>query len=270
MSPELCEKLGVTVLPLSINFSGHIYKDGFDLGHTEFYEMLRKARKLPTTSQINPGEFEAAFRRELADGSDIVGIFLSSGLSGTFQSAHIAATAVSPDRIFLVDSRVVSFGMGILIGEAVKMRDSGQHTASGIAKELQRLALRMRILAVVDTLKYLKMGGRVTAGEAAVGGVLGITPVVQLYGGTASVIGKVRGEKAALKAILDYMKKYKPDYRYPFGFGHADAEEKMKHAIRCIKPYIGNTPIYTGRVGSAIGTHTGPGVFAVGYIAAGE
>ena len=263
---ERWAELGITVIPLTINFNGRIYKDGYDLGHREFYEKLEKTHKLPTTSQVNPGEFEVAFENELGEGDEIIGIFLSSELSGTFQSAHIAANAVCPERIFVVDSRVASFGLALLVLEAVKMRDSGKYTAAEMAKTLQKLALRIRLVGVVDTLKYLKMGGRLSSGAAAVGSALGITPLLQVYDGSVSVIGKVRGEKGGLKALQNYMTKHVPDFRYPIAYGHSNAQERLERTVKYLKTYTGNTPIYTSWIGSVIGTHTGPGVIAVAYV----
>lgn len=260
------KKLGITVVPLTVNFGGRVYKDGYDLGHREFYEKLENASVLPKTSQVNSGEFELVFEDAVKDGGEVVGIFISSELSGTLQSAQIAANEVCPERIFIVDSRVASFQLGILVMEAVKMRDSGAYTASEIAQTIQKLALRMRIFAVVDTLKYLKMGGRISQGAAVIGGMLGITPLMQVYEGKIEAIGKVRGERAGFQALLAQMKKYPPDFRYPVGFGHSNDQAKMERAIEFFKDYTGDAPVYKSWIGSVIGTHTGPGVIAVGYV----
>ena len=195
-------QLGVDVLPLTLNFAGHIYKDGIDLTHAQFYEKLAKSSKLPTTSQINPGEFAQYFEKCVAAGDEVVGIFLSGELSGTYQSAMIAANEVSPDRIFPVDSRCTTFAMGLLVREAVRMRDSGQYRGAEIAKAIALLAKRVRLFAVIDTLKYLKMGGRLDAKTGFVGELLGVKPVIAVTDGKVEVIGKTRGETGYGKALL--------------------------------------------------------------------
>ena len=259
-------QLGVDVLPLTLNFAGHIYKDGIDLTHAQFYEKLAKSSKLTTTSQINPGEFAQYFEKCVAAGDEVVGIFLSGELSGTYQSAMIAANEVSPDRIFPVDSRCTTFAMGLLVREAVRMRDSGQYRGAEIAKAIALLAKRVRLFAVIDTLKYLKMGGRLDAKTAFVGELLGIKPVIAVTDGKVEVIGKTRGETGYGKALLKQFQLSKPDYHYGVAFGHANAPEKLKNCMTFFAPHLQPTQIYSGNVGSAIGTHTGPGVVGMAYI----
>ncbi|MGE4484761.1 MAG: DegV family protein [Oscillospiraceae bacterium] len=260
--------LDLTVLSLTINFGARVFKDGRDLSHADFYDMLAKAQKLPTTSQVNPGEFEDVFTKYVEQGDEIVGIFIASDLSGTMQSALIAANAVDPEKIFIVDSRSASFGMALLIREAARMRDTGKYTAAEIARTVQKLALRLRIYAVVDTLKYLKMGGRISGGAAAIGGLLGILPVVEVYNGKVQSIDKTRGEKGGKKALLQLFQKYEPDFEYGVAFGHSNVPDRMKAYMDYFRPHIPVTmrSIHTSGIGSVIGTHTGPGVVGVAFI----
>lgn len=262
------EELGIDVIPLTINFDGRIYKDGVDLTQEQFYAKLEKVSKLPTTSQINPGEFGQYFQSCLDSGDDVVGIFLSSGLSGTYQSAVIAANEVGPDRIFPVDSRSFSFGTALLIREAVRMRNDGQYKAADIAKAIALLSRRLKLYAVVDTLKYLKMGGRLDAKTAFVGELLGIKPVAEVVDGKIEIVGKVRGDSAFIKALYKKFQEVPPDFRYGFAFGHSNCPEKLEACRKFFAPYLETDQIICCNVGSVVGTHTGPGDVAIAYIQA--
>lgn len=257
--------LGLRVLPLTVNFGTRVYRDGLDLEPRAFYEMLEKAAKLPTTSQINPGAFQDLFEDLTANGDYVVGLFLSSDLSGTAHSAMIAANAVCPERIFVVDSRSVSLGLGILVREAVRLRDASQLDAAQLAKHLQKLALRIRVYSVVDTLKYLKLGGRLSVGSAAIGGLLGIQPVIRVYGGVVEAVGKIRGEKAGMKFLEQKLKAHPPALNLPIGLGHAAAREKLERYTQHLKPILRGGVLHAGWIGTVIGAHAGPGVVGIAY-----
>lgn len=257
--------LGLHVLPLTVNFGARVYRDGLDLEPAAFYERLEKASKLPTTSQINPGAFQDLFEDLTENGDYVVGIFLSSDLSGTAHSAMIAANAVCPERIFVVDSRSVSLGLGILVREAVRLREAEGMTAGQLARQLQKLALRVRVYAVVDTLKYLKMGGRLSAGTAAIGGLLGIQPVIRVHGGVVEAVGKIRGDKAGMKFLEQRLKAHPPALDLPVGFGHAAAREKLERYVQYLKPQLRGGAYAAGWIGTVIGAHAGPGVVGIAY-----
>ena len=120
---------------------------------------------------------------------------------------------------------------------------------------------------MVDTLKYLKMGGRLSPAAALLGGALGITPVLCLQEGAIAPVGKVRGEEAGKKALLDLIQKGNPDPAYGIAFAHADAPERLERYLEYILPHLGDMPVYRGSIGAAIGAHTGPGVVGVSFIA---
>ena len=174
LSPERQKALGVEVVPLSVHFGAESFRDGVDLSNAEFYERLRGAETLPTTAQVNPEEFISRFQDHVGAGDQVVGIFLASQLSGTCQSALIARGIVDEANIFVVDSTTVTFGLGLLVEMAAQLRDAGL-SAPEIAAQVEQLAGRLRFYAVVGTLKYLKMGGRISGTAAVVGGMLGIT-----------------------------------------------------------------------------------------------
>ena len=266
LKKEECLSMGIEVLPLTIHFKEETYLDGIDLTPAKFYEKMRHADKLPTTSQVNPGQFEQAFIPYIESGDDILVITISSQLSATMQSAMIAAQAVCPERIHLVDSLSASFGAALLIRHAVKLRDTNKYTAAEIAGEINKLVPRLRLYAVVDTLKYLKMGGRLSGSAAFIGGALGITPIIEVIDGKVESIGKVRGEKAGMRALQEYIQKFRLDEAYGIGFGNADDPAKMDRYIEFLKPELGDAEIFTGDLGSVIGAHIGPGVVGLAYI----
>lgn len=266
INAEEQKNLGIEVLPLSITFGQKVYKDGIDLSHSQFYRLLEKSTKLPTTSQINPGEFSMYFKKYMENGDDVIGIFLSSELSGTFQSARIAANAINPEHIFTIDSGTGSFGTALLIKEAVRLRDSGEYTAAEIVTKIQRLVSRLRIYAVVDTLKYLKMGGRIGTYTNIIGTALKICPIVEVYCGKLAVVSKSRGEKGGFNELLKQLNNYSVDYSYGVAFGHSDSPERLQRCVEFLKPHLQTNDIYIGSLGSVIGTHTGPGVVGIAFI----
>lgn len=258
---EYVKKYDVEVVPLSVIFDGVSYKDGIEITKEEFYKKLEKSKELPSTSQVNPADFEEVFRKYVDEGDSILGIFLSSKLSGTYQSALIAAEAVGGD-IHIVDSQSATLGISILILEAVKMREEGK-SAEEIAEKLNNLADRVRLVALVSTLKYLKKGGRISGAAAAMGGILNICPIVELKHGEISPIGKIRGNKGFPKFLEEYFEKNPLDENYGFAFGHTECEDKMNEVIDIFakgKKYI------MGEIGAIVGTHAGPGAVGIVYI----
>lgn len=268
LSPQRREAIGVDVIPLSVQFGQEIFRDGVDITNAEFYDRLSKAETLPTTSQINPEVFAALFRKYLDQGDEIVGIFISGAMSGTCQSALIARDMVDgEDKIHIVDSRTVTFALGLLVEVAASLRDQGL-SAGELAARLEALAGRVRLLAVVDTLKYLKMGGRISTATAVVGGLLGISPIITIENGLVEGIGKARGRKAAFQWIAKRMEKEAPDLSLPVGFGHSNAPEAMAECQAFFASAIAGATVFTSDIGSVVGTHAGPGATGIVYFRA--
>ena len=169
---------------------------------------------------------------------EIVGIFISGAMSGTCQSALIARDMVDgEDRIHVVDSRTVTFALGLLVEVAATLRDQGL-SAKELAAKLEELAGRLRLLAVVDTLKYLKMGGRISTASAVVGALLNINPIITIENGLVEGIGKARGRKAAFQWIAKRMEKEAPDLSLPVSFGHTNAPEAMAECVQVPAKYL--------------------------------
>lgn len=236
-----------------------------DLSNAEFYERLRNAQTLPTTSQINPDAFVSAFQAALDRGNQVVAIVVSSELSGTFQSAVIAKEMLNSEDIFVVDSRQVALSLNLLVTEAARLRDEGK-SAAEIAKAATELREKIRLYAVVDTLKYLKMGGRISAATAVVGGVLGITPIVAVKDGKVESAGKTRGRKAGVQWIREQANSEELDFSCPLALGHTGCVEALDAVAEGFSDLMPKfTSVFSCEIGAVVGTHAGPGAAGVAY-----
>lgn len=265
-TPEAAAQLQVEVLPIPIRFGETEYLDRHNLSVTEFYHKLETVDQLPTTSQINPFQFAAAFQPFLDAGDEVVGIFLSSGLSGTFQSAQAAQQMLQSDSLYLVDSLNAALGQHLLVQIAVRLRNQGV-SAQEIAAQITALSKKTRVLACVKTMKYLAMGGRVSAAAAKIGGVLGITPMVAIIDGKVEAVGKVRGQKAAIRWIQQRLTQEPADNHYPVVFSHSCNETGREELAQALTATLPNSDYLYNDLGCTIGTHIGPGAIGIAYIA---
>lgn len=257
----------LTVLPMCISFGEEQYLDGVDLSHRQFYEKLIEGETLPTTSQIAPGQFEDAFRAAVDAGEAVVAVVLSAKLSGTWQSASIAAESF-PGRIFVVDSENATIGERILVERALELMDQGLEAAD-IAARLEEEKKDIRLVALLDTLEYLKRGGRISPAIAMVGGILSIKPVVAVQEGEVVMLGKARGSKNGSNLLVQEIEKTGGvDFSRPHLLGYAGLNDMLlqKYIEDSSELWAGHTdslPIAT--VGGTIGTHVGPGAIAVAF-----
>lgn len=268
ISPLMGNEKNVDILPLKVLINGEEFRDGFDITSHEFFQKLRVAKDLPTTSQVNPEGFFEVFKKHISNGDDVVCITLAAGISGTYQSAVIAKDMLESgsERVYVVDSTQATFGSRILVEHAIKMRDDGA-SAKEIADKIEELKQRVVFLGIVDTLKYLKMGGRLSGAAAALGGLLNIKPIVALKDGAIDSVGKVRGQQAAFDFCLNTLKKQPLDTDYPLSIAHADAEDFFEKFILFMNDNGYNTDnAYKGEIGCVIGTHAGPGCVGIAYI----
>nr|WP_326127290.1 DegV family protein [uncultured Oscillibacter sp.] len=257
----------VTVLPMTLAFGEEQFLDGVDLTHRQFYEKLIEGDVLPTTSQINPAQFEEAFRQSVEAGEDVVAVLLSARLSGTCQSARIAAEAF-PGRVFVVDSENAAIGEQVLVRRALTLMDQGLDAAA-IAGQLERERGDIRLVALLDTLEYLKRGGRISPSVALVGGLLSVKPVIAVEHGEVVMLGKARGSKNGNNLLVQEIRKTGGvDFDRPYLLGYTGLEDSL------LQKYIADSaalwedhtaalPIST--IGGTIGTHVGPGAVAVAF-----
>ena len=188
----LCVKERVTAVPLSVRFGDKEYLDGVTISAETFYEKLTGCEMLPTTSQPTPAAFEDAYREAIEAGDEVLCITISSKLSGTYQSATIAAEEF-PGKVFVADSRTAALASGVLAEYALQLAEEGLG-AEEILRKLMETRKKVRLYAIVDTLEYLKKGGRLSSAVAVVGGVLNIKPVICVdEAGEIKVAGTARG-----------------------------------------------------------------------------
>lgn len=263
LTPQVRER--VVVVPLTVHFGEEEFVDGIDLTGAEFYEKLAVSPVLPTTSQASPYAFSAAFGQAVADGEEVIAITVSSRLSGTYQSAVIAAEDY-PGSVHVVDSRNIALGSAILTEYALRLVDEGR-SAEEIVSLLEAARERIRLMAVVDTLEYLQRGGRLSKTAAIAGGLLSIKPVITLVDGEIKVIAKGRGNKQANALMNQQVRTAGIDTAMPMMLGYTGTSSNL---LECYCSECGDLwPEGTPRsvVCGVVGTHAGPGAVALAFFA---
>ncbi len=269
ITKEKADALGLDLMPLKTIFGDEEYLDGVTLSHHEFYEKLIESGIFPTTSQIPPHEFEHKFKEIKEAGDTAVVITLSSLLSGTYQSAHLALDGYE-DCIHLVDSKNLCIGEQNLVMYAIRLRDQGC-SAEEIVSELEDKKSKICVLAVFDTLEYLKRGGRLSSTAAWAGNLLSIKPVISVEKGEIVILGKARGSKNGNNLLIQQVAAHGGiDFTMPHCLGYTGLDDTMLQkylkdsaSLWDGKVAIEDIPIST--VGSTIGTHAGPGAIAVSF-----
>lgn len=256
----------VTVLPMTITFGDTPYQDGVNLSHQEFYERLIENGELPTTSQIPPYDFEAAIKEALSQGNEVIVITMSAKLSGTYQSACIAASEAD-GKVYVVDSENVTVGERALVEYALQLKDQGMDAPS-IAEKLEAEKKNIHLIALLDTLEYLKKGGRVSKAVAFAGGILSIKPVVAIEDGEVTILGKARGSKQGNNFLVQKIKECGIDFSKPYFLGYTGLNDTLlqKYIEDSKDLWAEHTQSLTvSTVGGTIGTHAGPGAIAVAF-----
>lgn len=264
------EKLGVELLPMEIRFGEESYFDGVDLSHRQFFEKLIESADFPKTSQINEYRFTSAFEKLTANGDQVIAITISSKLSGTFACAKKAAKRF-PGRVFAVDSLNAATGERILCDLALRLIENASDAAA-VAASLNEYKKKIRVLAVVDTLKYLRKGGRISSVTAFAGEMLAVKPVVSVVDGEVKLVGKAIGSKRSNNLLMQLVQKCGGiDFTMPYGLMYSGlSDEYLKKYVEDSRPlWEGQVkspdlmPVYL--IGSTIGTHVGPNAVGVAF-----
>ena len=259
---------GIAVAPLKIIFPDGEYVQGRDLTAVGFYEKLIESTEIPRTSQVAPFEFAQLFEQAVCAGDDVVCITLSSALSGTYESALAAAEGFE-GRVFVVDSKSVTIGEHLLVERAVQLREEGlcaRELAGALAVERERIT----VVAALDTLEYLRKGGRISGAVAFAGGMLNIKPVIGLVDGAVELLGKARGSKQGNNLLrTKVFEAGGIDFTRPVRLGYTGLSDSL------LRKYLRDSAdLYEGRIegelpvthiGAVIGTHAGPGAVAVSF-----
>ena len=257
-----------TVVPLSIRFGEETFVDGVTIDHQRFYEKLVESDVMPTTSQATPHDFEERYRQVREAGEEAVVLTIASKLSGTYQSAVIAAQDYP--EIQVVDSNNVAIASGILAEYALQLADQGLD-AKTIAQELTAVRDKVHLMAMVDTLEYLKRGGRLSKTAAIAGTLLSIKPVLCVQEGEILVLGKARGSKQGNNLLVQEIQKAGGvDFSKPVMLGYTGLSDQLlqKYVADSAALWEGHAEnLRTTIVGSVVGTHAGPGAVAVAFFA---
>lgn len=264
--PAEAEQLGVTVIPLNVTLEdGTVLRDGVDMTPSAYYEILAGCRKLPTTSQPSPELFENFFLEAAAAGDEVIGIFLSHALSGTYQCAKLAADMANVDNVLFVDSGHVCLSEALLVRLAVQLRDSGK-TAGQIAAILEHAKEHLHLVAAIDDLKYLRKGGRLPAAVAVAGGMLGIKPLITIQDGKVAMAGKARGLPGAYVALfkkIEEMGGISP--AFPALAGYTVSLREVTPIQTYLRDNLQQEDLLVRQIGCVIGTHAGPGAFGIAF-----
>ncbi len=266
LSQEVIEKYDIHVLPLSISVNGQTYLDRVDLQPDEFIEEMAKSEELPKTSQPAMGTFVEMYEKLGEDGSEVLSIHMTGGMSGTVATANSAAS-MTDTKVTVVDSQFISHALAYQVIEAAKMAKE-ERSLEDILKRIEEVRKNTRLYVVVDTLENLVKGGRIGKGKAFIGSLLNIKPIANLDGGAYNPVTKVRSQGQVVKTLTKIFEQDTAGKSIKaVGIPHAKAiplAESMKAAIEKASGFAQSEIFYTTPV---ISTHTGPGAIGFMYLA---
>lgn len=259
------QQLGVEIVPLYVNFQGKVHKDWAEITPQDIFEGVKNGAAIPSSSQPSPADFKAAFERALQKADHVLSIHISSKLSGTVQSAQLAAQEF-PGKITVFDSLAASMGLGMMVERAKEMLDQGADLQQ-VLIELERIRSDNIVRFTLATLEYLKKNGRIGGAQALLGGLLGIKPILTVREGKVEAAGRARGEKKALAEMVEALKTWaagrnKVRIYYLYNANEHDVDA-FKAAVRAAGLPLEER--MTTRIGGVISTHAGPGL--VGFYA---
>lgn len=265
LSNELIKQYDIAVVPLTVYFGDEAYKDGLDISSLEFYKFLCEKNTHPTTSQPSPEAFKEVYKNILANGDEIISLHISSGLSGTYQSAVLASKQLDNNDITVIDSKNLCLSLASIVLESAKAAKEGK-SKDDILKMIQNMISNTELYFVVDTLEYMQKGGRIGKASALMGSLLNIKPILTLKDGTVTPFDKVRGAKKALNKMGELVKDFVTRNEgkevlisYAWGGNPVLLDEFMNTLPEEYK----REQDITVQIGAVVGAHIGPGAFGV-------
>lgn len=270
MDRDTIKQYGLSVVPLRTRFGDEEFLDSVTMNTQEFFERLASDPHHPATSQPSPDDFLRAFKHALKENDEVLAITISGKLSGTVQSARLAASDLNTDRIHIVDSENVSLGTWVLTKLACRLRDQGK-SAAQIAAILEERKSQVQVLAVLDTLSYLQKGGRISKTVAVAGNLLSIKPIVTLTNGELQLLGKARGAKNSERILTKLINERGGiDFDEPYclaysGLDPSPLEEYVDSYRELWEGSVRREDMPVCVIGSTIGTHAGPGAIGVAF-----
>jgi DegV family protein with EDD domain len=261
----MAQELGIAVVPLSVVFGEESLKEGVELSHDLFYERLAKAKDLPTTSAPSVGDFLDTYREVLKEADEIVSVSLSSKLSATYGNAVQAAAILADEgaRIEVVDSKSISLGMMFMCQAAVKAASEGA-SVEEIRDLIEGMIPRISVYIVLDTLEYVRRGGRIGRARAFLGTVLRVKPILSFEGGEVHPEERVRTRSLAVDRLFQLVASA-PNVT-KVGVGYSTNAEEAEALRRRISDALGGIKVQMTRIGAVAGVHGGPGVLGVGFL----
>ncbi len=260
---ELVSRYEIEVVPLHVSVDNQNYDDGVDITPTEFYQKIKSGSTLPITSQPSPGAFVECYRALLGKVDAIISIHLTEALSGTVRIARMAREMLPEANIEVVDSQSTSMGLGCLTVEAARAARLGIKM-NEVLSLVEKLRAKMRFLVTLDTLEFIRKGGRVSSLQAFLGSILQIKPLLKLTQGKVELVGRVRTRREAINRLLNEFKsQVAVETEGIIAVMHTAAEEEAEKIRGILRETFKNAEIIIGQAGPVLGTHVGPGAIAL-------
>jgi len=261
------QTLPIRVTPLVLNWEGKTYRDGIDILPNEFYARLAKASTLPTTSQLSAVELQQKYQAALDEGYDVLGLFISSGLSGSYQAAELAKQTIASERVQVLDTKLVSMALGFQVLAAARAAADGASLSDCLAVAKDAYT-KIEVYFTVDTLKYLHAGGRIGSAKRIFGTALDVKPLLQINDGKIDLVASVRSHSKAVERMIE-MVKHDIDGRTPLRISvfHALEDEEAASLTTRLQQELNPIENIPSFVSPVIGTHVGPGTISIAFMA---
>ena len=263
---SLVQELGIGVVPILLNVNGQTYRDGIDITPGEVYRLLRASRRLPTTAAPSAGDFLRVYASAAQEVSGIVSIHLPTELSATYSVASTSSQLMDGPPIRIVDSQSVAMGQGFVVLEAARAADSGAGLDAVVARA-EQIAGKVHVYATLETLEYLRRGGRIGGAAALAGTMLRIKPTVYVAGGTVQPFAKPRTMSRAMQLMLDEMAREAGDRALHAAVLHADAPDQAEEFRQRVESDFDCVELYVTEFTPVMGVHAGPGVLGLAFFA---
>lgn len=269
LPPDLVATHPIRVIPLTLNWDGQTYRDGVDIQATEFYNRLSTSSTLPSTSQIPPGDFENIIKELLAADYDVLLLPISSGISGSYQSAASVVNNFPADRVVLLDTKLVSMALGFQVLAAARAAAAGANLTE-CKQTAQQAYGHIGVFFTVDTLKYLAAGGRINSAKRLLGAALDIKPILEIRDGKIELVNSVRTRNKAIDRMLQMVEK-EIGGRSPVRISvfHALAPETAEELLETARLRFSPIEYFLSEISPVVGSHVGPSTVAIAYHAGG-
>ena len=265
LPPELAAQWGITVVPCLVHFGQETFREGIDLSHAEFYRRLVAEPALPTTSSPGPGVFGAVYQQLATETDQIVSIHLSSKLSAVYNSARLGAEGIQEAEVAVVDSDSITMGLGWLTVMAARAARAGR-SLKEVVRLLEAARPRVRVFALLDTLEYLRRGGRVSRLVAVLGALLDVKPMLGVEGGDILPLGRVRSRRKAVGRLVSLVAELGP--LAELAVLHSRARQAAEPLADRLAAFLPRERMVIAEVGTVIGTHVGPNGLGVACVTA--